>query len=317
LPRKKNGTFRHFCAARKTTNSKKLYYMVQKAIVLVAGLGTRFLPLSKVVPKEFWPVVDRPMVQYIAEEAADSGINHIIFVVPPGRKIIFDYFKKPAKQLEKILKARKKEVLLERLKKIEETFRKISFSFVVEKEPLGDGHAILQAKRLIGKNPFAVLFDDDLVESKKPCLYQLIQVFKTCQKSVLALHRLPREKLSSYGVVGVEKIANRFHKIKKIIEKPSPGEAPSDLTVVGKYVLTPEVFGYLQKLPPNSRGEIILADALGKMIQDGKLVYGYEFEGEWRECGNMQAYLETNFHYALKHPEYGPQLKKFLKSNYN
>lgn len=270
--------------------------------------------MSKVLPKEFWPLATKPVIQYIVEEAIDSGINHIIFVVPPGKSIVSDYFKKPAKRLEAILKLRKNEALLERLKKFEENFKNISFSFVTEKEPLGDGHAILQARRLIGKEPFAVLFDDDIVESKKPCLYQLAQIFKTCQRPVMSLRKLPKARLSAYGVVGIEKIANRLHKIKKIIEKPSLGEGPSDLAVVGKYILTQEVFSYLQKLSPDSRGEIILANALGKMINDGKLVYGYEFEGEWRECGNPQSYLETNFHFSLAHPEYGPKLKEFLKN---
>lgn len=257
------------------------------------------------------------MVQYIIEEAMASGINHIIFVIPSAKRIVLDYFKKPAKDLEKIMEGRKREDVLEHLKTFEETFKKISFSFVVEKEPLGDGHAILQARRLVGKEPFAVLFDDDIVEAKAPCLQQLAQVFKTCQKPVLALHRLPRERLSSYGIVGVEKIASRLYKIKKIIEKPKIEEVPSDLTVVGKYILTPEVFGYLQKLQPNSRGEIILADALSKMIADGNITYGCEFEGEWWECGNPQAYLETNFHFSLQHHEYGLKLKKFLKNEIN
>lgn len=288
--------------------------MIQKAVILTAGLGTRFLPLSKVVPKEFWPLAEKPMIQYIVEEAIASGINHIIFVVSKEGGLIFDYFKKRQKGLEKLLEDRKKEAALELLKRFEENFSKVTFSFVVEKEPLGDGHAILQTKRLVGsKDSFAVLFSDDIVESKIPCLYQLIQVFKTCQRPVLSLRKLPKERLSSYGIVAIEKIANRFYKIKKIVEKPPPGQAPSDLTIVGKYILTPEIFSYLQKLQPNARGEIILADALEKMINEGKLVYGYEFEGEWRECGNPQAYLETNFHFSLNHPEYGPKLKKFLK----
>lgn len=287
--------------------------MVQKAIILAAGLGTRFLPMSKAVPKEFWPLADKPMIQYIVEEAVASGINHIIFVVPEENGMIFDYFKKPAKKLEKILSDRKKDSALEHLKRFEENFGKINFSFVIAKEPLGDGHAILQAKRLVGKEPFVVMFSDDIVESKTPCLHQLIQVFKTCQRPVLALHRLPKERLSSYGIADVEKIANRFYKIKKIVEKPKMEEAPSDLTIVGKYVLTPEIFTHLQNSQPNARGEIILADALERIIDDGKLVYGYEFEGEWRECGNPQAYLETNLHFSLNHTEYGQQLKKILK----
>ena len=288
--------------------------MIQTAIILTAGLGTRFLPLSKVVPKEFWPLAGKPMLQYIAEEAVASGINRIVFIVPPRKKLALDYFTKTPPELVRNLKSRKKDALMERLVKFEETFRNVSFSFVVEKKPMGDGHAILQAKRLIGNEPFAVLFDDDIVESETPCLQQLVKVFKTCQKTVVALHRLPKERLSSYGIVGVEKIASRLFKIKKIVEKPRPEEAPSDLSVVGKYVLTPEVFGYLQKLTPNSRGEIILADALEVLINDGKLAYGYEFEGKWLECGNPQAYLEANIYLSLKHPEYGPKLKELIKN---
>lgn len=288
--------------------------MIQKAIIPIAGLGTRFLPLSKVVPKEFWPLAAKPMIQYIVEEAVNSGINHIIFVVSLRQNMAFNYFKKPPKELEKKLQERGKKDVLERLKKFEDTFSGISFSFVAEREPLGDGHAILLAKRLVGREPFAVLFDDDIVESKTPCLKQLISVFKTCQKPVLSLHRIPKERISSYGVVGVEKIASRLFKIKKIIEKPSLGEAPSDLAIVGKYILTPEVFNYLQKLTPNSRGETILADAFGQMLNSGKLVYGCEFEGKWWECGNLLAYMKTNLHFSLENPEYGPKLKSFLKS---
>jgi len=141
----------------------------------------------------------------------------------------------------------------------------------------------------------------------------MAEVFKTCQKPVLSLHRLPKERLPFYGIAGVEKIASRLFKIKKIVEKPSIEQAPSDLTLVGKYILTPEVFDYLKKMTANSRGEIILADALEKMIKDGKMIYGYEFDGEWWECGNIQAYLESNIYLSLNHPQYGQELEKFLK----
>ncbi len=271
------------------------------------------MPLSKTVPKELWPLADKPMVQYVVEEAVASGIKEIIFVVSPERNLILNYFQKTSPKVEKFLKERKKEQVLERLKQFEEILKDVSFSFTVEKEPLGDGHAILQAKKLVGGEPCAVLFSDDIVESKKPCLLQLAEIFKTCQKPVLSLHRLAQERLPFYGVVGVEKIAGRLFKIKKIVEKPSMAEVPSDLTIVGKYILTPEVFDYLKKTQPNARGEIILADALEKMIEDGKMIYGYEFEGEWWECGNVEAYLESNFHFSLQHPQFGPELKKFLK----
>jgi len=285
---------------------------IKTAIVPVAGLSTRFLPLSKVVPKEFWPLVDKPVIQYIIEEIKNSGIEQIIFILSPKNKKIIDYIK-PSLQLEKLLKERKKEDSLKELKELEKFFESISFSFVVQKKALGDGHAILQAANLIGDEPFACLFADDIVESKNPCISQLIKIFKTCQKPVLSLYRLPKEKISSYGVVSIEKIANRLFKIKEIIEKPKIEQAPSDLAIVGKYILTPEIFDYLRKIKPNEKGEIILANALNLMLKEGKIVYGYEFEGKWLECGNKIEWLKSHLYLSLNHPQYGPELKKFLK----
>jgi len=273
---------------------------VKKAIIPVAGLGTRFLPLSRVVPKELWPVAGKPMLQYVVEEAILSGIEQIVFVISPDKKIILDYFREPAKTLEGILKERKKDEILEKVKAFSEYLKRVSISFVIEKEPLGDGHAVLQARKLIGDDVCAVLFGDDIVESKTPCLAQMVKTFKTCQRPVLSLFRLPKEKLPLYGIVDVEKIASRLYKIKKVVEKPKMEEAPSDLTIVGKYIITPDIFDYLRKLTPNQRGEIILADAFEKAIKDSKAVYGYEFEGQWRECGNIPAYLETNIYYSSK-----------------
>ena len=285
---------------------------IKKAIIPIAGLGTRFLPLSKVVPKELWPLVDKPVIQYIVEEAKLSGISEIIFVISPEKRIILDYFKEsPA--IEKILKERKKDYLLTELKSLKELCQGLSFSFVTQQKPLGDGHAILQAKDKIDKDGTAVLFADDVVDAPSPCLAQLLKVFKTCQKPVIALYRLPKERLPFYGIVAVEKIASRLYKIKKIIEKPSIEEAPSDLAIVGKYVLTPEVFEYLAKSKPGKRGEIILAEALDKMLKDGKIIYGYEFEGEWLECGNKLGWLQAFLYLSLRHKEYGPKLKKYLR----
>lgn len=286
---------------------------IKKAIIPIAGLGTRFLPLSKVVPKELWPLVDKPMIQYVIEEARVSGINQIIFVLNPETKDILDYFKK-SPRIEKILKERKKDHLLAELKNLEEICRDISFSYVIQRKPLGDGHAILQAKNLIGEEPFFVLYPDDIVESKIPCLLQLIQIFKTSQKPVMALSRLPKERLPSYGVVAGEKITTRLYKIKKIIEKPSIEEAPSDLVIVGKRILTPEVFSYLQKAKPQKRGEIGLTETLAEMIKDGKIIYGYEIEGKWLECGDKIGWLCSHLYLSLKHPQFGEKLKKYLKT---
>jgi UTP--glucose-1-phosphate uridylyltransferase len=286
---------------------------IKKVIIPIAGLGTRFLPLSKVVPKEFWPLVDVPMIQHIIKEALNSGIQEVIFIVKSeNKKIIADYLK-PSTKLNKVLKERKKDSVLEELKNFEDIFKNISFNYVLQKDSLGDGHAILQALKLGGEEPIACLFSDDIVYSKTPCILQLKNVFKTCEKPVIALHRLPKEKLSSYGVVAVEKIANRFYKIKKIIEKPSLEKIPSDFAIVGKYILTPEVFDYLGKEKKKKPQEIILANALNQMLTEGKAIYGYEFEGEWLECGTKLNWLKSNLYLSLNHPYYGPDLKKYLK----
>ncbi len=278
----------------------------------MAGLMARFLPLSKAVPKELWPLVDIPVLQYIVDEAKTSGIEDIVFVTSPDKKIVLDYFQ-ASPSIENLLKLKKKQSILKALKEFQESLKGLSFSQVVQKKPLGDGHAVLQAEKAVGDDPSAVLFCDDIVDSKTPCLLQLSKIFKTCQKPVLSLHQLPKEKLPFYGIVDVEKIASRLYKIKKIVEKPQIEEVPSDLAIVGKYILTPEVFDYLKKTTPDKTGEIRLAGAFDKMIKDGKIIYGYEFEGRWLECGNKLDWLKSNFYLSLKHPKYGPELKSFLK----
>jgi len=285
---------------------------VKKAVIPIAGLGTRFLPLSKALPKEFWPLADLPTIQYIVEEAAAAGIKEIIFTVKPGYKKVLDYFKKN-RDLEKRLKKNRKYEILKSLEKLTKLSEKISFSQVVQKNPLGDGHAVLQAKKSVKKEPCLVLFGDDIVDAKIPCSRQLVKIFKERRKPIIALHKLPPEKLSSYGIVRVEKIRPRLYKIKGIEEKPEPGKAPSNLAVVGKYVIDSEVFNFLEKTPSRAKGEIRLAGAFNEMIKKGLTVYGYEFEGKWLECGNKLAYLKSNLYLSLKHPRFGKELKKFLK----
>jgi len=268
---------------------------IRKAIIPIAGLATRFLPLSRVVSKELWPLVDAPVIQYIIAEAKESGIKEIIFVLKPDNKKVLDYLK-PYPKIEKILKEKKKEDILTEVKNLEELCKNISFSYVLQKEPLGDGHAILQAAKLINDEPVACMFGDDIIDSKIPGVSQLAKVFKTCEKPVIALNRLPREKIPHYGIVDVEKIANRFFKIKKIIEKPSLQQAPSDLAVIGRYILTPEVFYYLKKAKPTEKGEIILAEVFNNhMLRDRKVIYGYEIEGKWLECGDKLRWLNQIF----------------------
>lgn len=290
---------------------------IKKAVVPIAGLGTRFLPLSKVLPKELWPLVDKPVIQYIIEEARVSGIKEIIFVNRPDKKEIPKYFKKYLKkmpELEALLKMRKKKHLLNKLKKLEKITKNISFSYVFQKKSLGDGNALLQARSLVKKEPFAVLYADDVVESRIPCLLQLIKVFEKYKNPVMALYKVPKESFQSYGMVGGKRIANKIYQINEIVEKPERiKESPSNLAIVGKYIFTPEVFEWLERASLNKNKELITGEVLREAVRDGKEAYGYAFEGKWLECGNELAYLKSNFYLALKHPLFGKELRKFLK----
>lgn len=286
---------------------------VKKAIIPVAGLGTRFLPLSLVLSKEFFPLADKPIIQYIIEEVKKSGITEVVFVVNQSQKMILNYFKK-SPELEKILKARKKEKILKELNDFEDSFSGIRFSYAVQKEPLGDGHAILRGAKFLKSEPCAVSFSDDIVDSNVPALSQLINIFKTGNAPIIALKSLPKEMIPSYGSVVAEKIADRLYKIKKIIEKPEPSQIKSNLVIVGKYVLTPEVFSYLKKASPSKKGEVILGEVFDKMLSDGKIIYGYELRGEWLECGDKLKWLKSFFYLSLKNPLFGKELREYLKS---
>ena len=285
---------------------------VKKAIIPIAGMAIRFLPLSKIVPKELWPVVDLPMIHYGLKEIKDAGIKEVIFVFNSGNKKVLEYLKTCPKT-EKFLKERKKDEVLEELKNLEEMFKDVSFSWVLQKQPLGDGNAVLQAARLAAEEPVASIFADDIFDAKVPAISQLEKIFRTCQRPVIGLCRVPKEKISHYGIVGVEKISSRLYKIKKIIEKPDLSEAPSDLAIAGRYILTPEVFDYLKKAKPSKKGEIYLAEVINdQMLKDGKLIYGYELEGQWLGCGDKLRWLESTIYLSMKHPKYGPELREYI-----
>ena len=286
---------------------------MDKAILPIAGLGTRFLPLSKAVPKELLPLADKPLVQYAIEEAKNSGVKEIIFVVRQDNKKALEYLK-PSLKLEKELKEKKKEDILSELKILEESLEGISFSYVLQKKPLGDGHAILQAAKYAKDEPVACMFSDDVFDAEEPVIQQLSNVFKTCQKPVIALYPVSESKISCYGIAGVEKIANKIYKIKRIIEKPSLQEAPSNLSICGRYILTPEIFSYLKKAKPTAKGEIILAEVISnQMIKEGKLIYGCEISGNWLECGDKPKWMKSNIYFSLFHPKYGAEIRQFVK----
>lgn len=286
--------------------------LINKAVIPAGGLGTRHLPLTKVVSKELLPLADEPIIAHIVREAIQSGMEEISFVLPQNRKSTLDYYKRKI-SLEQILQKNNKKELLAVLEDIQQEVQGISLSMAIQQIPRGDGDAVLRAEKKIGKNPFAVAFCDDVFSSKKPALGQIKKIFETSQKPIIGLKAVEQQRTAFYGTAKVEKIAHRLYKIKGIVEKPDPENSPSNLVFCGRYIFTPEIFKYIRKTKPNKKGEVILAESLRLMLEDGKIIYGYEIEGEWLECGNMADWLRSNFYLCLRHPKYGPMLKEFLK----
>ena len=284
---------------------------ITKAIIPLAGMATRHLPLSKVVSKEFFPLGDKPLLHYILEEVRASGVKQVIFVVNANKKAVADYFRKSI-QLEKILEEKKQDDLSSALAEAEGLASGITFSYVSDK-PLGDGHAVLQARKLVGDEPCFVIYADDIIEAREPCSLQLAQVFRTAGRPILGLFEVPREKVSSYGVVVSEKIASRLYKIKGIVEKPTPETASSRLVITGRSIITPEVFDYLKKARPNKKGEISLTETFSQMVKDGKIIYGYQCEGRWWECGNKEDWIRSFVYFAANHPKFGKEVRRFIK----
>lgn len=284
--------------------------MIKKAILPVAGFGTRFLPATKAQPKEMLPIVDKPLIQCLVEEAVKSGIEEIIFVTGRGKRAIEDHFDYSF-ELEYTLVEKKKRDLLKEIYKISNLAK---FTYVRQPKPLGDGHALLCAKHLIKDEPCAVLFGDDLVSGKIPCIKQLINVYEKYRDPVIALTSVPAEEVSRFGVVSSIKIEERTHQVKDIVEKPPKEEAPSNLIIVGKYIITPDVFDELEKIKPQGNGdEIRLADALKNLLKK-RPVYGYEFTGKRYDCGSKLGFLEATVDYALHHKEVKDKFKAYLKS---
>ena len=280
--------------------------MIKKAIIPVAGMGTRFLPATKAQPKEMLPIVDKPIIQYLVEEAVASGITEIIFVTGRGKRAIEDHFDY-AYELEQMLATKGKKELL---KTIREISNLASFAYVRQKEPRGDGDALLAAAHLIGDEPCAVLFGDDIVDSTVPCLKQMIPMFEKYNDPVVALEEVKEDETSMYGIVDTTRVGDRMHEIKHIVEKPAPGKAPSRLAIVGKYIITKEVFGELRKLRPKD-GEIRLADALKNYLSHNA-VYGYQFKGTRYDCGSKIGFLKAVVDFGLKHEETKSEFKKYL-----
>ena len=280
---------------------------IKKVIIPVAGLGTRFLPATKAQPKEMLPLVDKPVIQYLVEEAVASGIPDVIFVTGRAKRAIEDHFDYSAELESILLKKGKKDVFWE-IRAISDMAR---FTYVRQKAPRGDGDALLCAGHLLGGEATAVLYGDDIVDSKVPCLLQMNKVFEKYGDVVIALDQVPREEVSRYGVVRAVKISDNVYEIKDIVEKPPAKQAPSNIIVVGKYILTPEVFDELKKLKPVG-GEIRLTDALKNLLKR-RSIYGLRFKGTRYDCGNKLGFLQATVEFALRHPEVRKGFKKYLK----
>lgn len=284
---------------------------IRKAIIPVGGLGTRFLPATKAQPKEMLPVVDKPIIQYIVEEAVACGIEHIIFVTAIGKRAIEDHFDRNF-ELEYRLEQKKKAKELERIAHIG---RLAKFAFVRQAKPLGDGHAVLSALPFIEKHePVAVLFGDDIVTGKKPALQELLDVYKRYEDPVIAIKELPRSEVTKYGVIKGKKLNKRVWEIAGVVEKPTEKDAPSNHVVVGKYILTPEVLDILTKVAPDPRdGEIRIAAAFAEYLKRGRSLYGAVLSGRWYECGNKLGLLIAQVELGLQHPEVGKSFREYLK----
>ncbi len=284
--------------------------MIKKAIIPVAGFGTRFLPASKAQPKEMLPVVDKPIIQYIVEEAVASGIEEIIFITGQNKRAIEDHFDSNF-ELESLLEQKEKKSVLNEIRKISSLAK---FAYVRQKSPKGDGDAIRQAAHLVGDEPCAILFGDDIVQSEVPCLKQLMNIFEKFGDSVVAVERVPKEDVSHYGIIGGTQLEDRLYQVNTLIEKPTLEEAPSNLAIIGKYIITPEVFEIL--LDPATTyksGEVRLIDAFTALLLK-KPIYALEFTGIRYDCGNKLGLLKANVEFGLSHPELGEYFRAFLKS---
>ncbi|MFA6047605.1 MAG: UTP--glucose-1-phosphate uridylyltransferase GalU [Parcubacteria group bacterium] len=282
---------------------------VKKAILPVAGFGTRFLPATKSQPKEMLPVVDKPVIQYLVEEAVESGIEEIIFVTGRGKRAIEDHFD-ISFELEETLVEKNKQDLLEAVQKISNLAK---FSYVRQPMPLGDGHAVLQAKHIVGDEPVLVLFGDCLYDSQVPASKQLIEVYEKYGDSVIGMSQVEKEEVSKFGVLEGIHLENHTYEIKGMVEKPKPEDAKSNLVAVGKYIITPEVMDILANMKHGKSGEIRLADAFSEMLENNRPLYGKELEGEWLDTGDKFNFIKASIHLGLKHPEIGEKLKEYLK----
>ena len=283
---------------------------IRKAIFPVAGMGTRFLPATKANPKEMLPVVDKPLIQYAAEEAVDAGIEELVFVTGRSKRSIPDHFDK-AYELEAELEAKGKTKMLEMVRNILPDG--ISCIYIRQAEALGLGHAVLCGKPVVGDEPFAVILADDLIDgSSKGCLKQMVDIYERENSGVIGVQKVPQENVGSYGVISGDQVSDNLWRISGIVEKPKPEEAPSNIAVVGRYILDASIFKILEETSTGAGGELQLTDAIANQIKQ-RSVYAYEFEGRRYDCGSKLGYLQATVEYGLKHAEIGAEFSDYLK----
>lgn len=287
---------------------------VRKAVFPAAGLGTRFLPATKAQPKEMLPLVDKPLIQYGVEEAIHSGVQNIIIVTGRGKTAIEDHFD-VSFELEHLLETRGKKDLLATVRAVSDM---INVAYVRQKEALGLGHAVLRARELVGEEPFAVILSDDVIQAEVPALRQLLDVYEFYGAPVLALMEVPKDSISAYGVVDAEPVGHnggrdRLYRIRNLVEKPKAQDAPSNLAIIGRYILTPEVFRSLETIEPGSGGELQLTDGLKHTLRS-RPIYGYRFEGTRYDAGDKLGFLKATVEFALKRYDLGEEFRAYLKS---
>ena len=281
---------------------------VKTAVIPVAGLGTKFLPATKAVPKEMLPIVDTPAIQLILEEAKAAGIENTIFISARDKGAIENHFDSHSK-LEHLLKSRNK---LEELEKVQHTTELMSLAYVRQSRILGVGHAILQARDFVGNQPFAVFFSDDLVHSSVPCIEQLIEVYEERKVSVTALEPVPLDTVGLYGIISGKRVGERLYELQEMVEKPHKDDAPSNLAIIGRYILTPEIFEELENTEPGRDGEIQLTDAMRSLLKRQRM-YGLVFEGKRYDIGERLGFLKATVEYALEREDVGQEFRDYLK----
>ena len=281
---------------------------ITKAVFPAAGLGTRFLPATKASPKEMLPLVDKPLIQYVVEEAVASGIEEVVVITGRGKRAIEDHFD-VAFELEEDLKAKGKHKLLSEVQRIADM---VTFCYIRQKKALGLGHAVLTAKRVIGEEPFAVLLGDDIIDSAVPALKQMMAVYKRYPATILAIQKVPKAQTRNYGIIDGKKIEDGVYLVKDLVEKPLPDEAPSNLAIIGRYILTPEIFTALEQTKPGKGGEIQLTDGL-RLLMEKQPIYAYEFEGKRHDAGDKLGFLKATVEFGLKNEEFGAEFRSYLQ----